>query len=146
MLPQTKASTTGRSLLYYAALANEPDAVRLLLERHGTSGIDALAVAAKEDLAMGETAHTPLMNAMVYGSFEVAKQLLEARADTDKRIPQGQDALMLAAVGGRHDNIQSWLNHFGGSWDLGRVDLGVFYKDPCALIHNLSFPPRCADK
>lgn len=131
------AKSTGRSLLYYAAAANDTEAVRLLLQRRDTAGLnDAVR---NPDLAMGEYPATPLIIVMAWGSFDVARQLLDARAEPKTRmVDSGLDALLGAAVFGRGTNVEAWLNYFDGTWDLERVEptmgtttLGVAANQAC---------------
>ena len=98
--------STGRSLLLYAALADDTEAVRLLLQHHGTASLNITV--RNPDLAMGESPITPLIGAMTCGSFAVARQLLEAKADPKLRITRC-DALMCAAYLGSLGNAKEWL-------------------------------------
>ena len=62
---------------------------------------------------------------MAVGSFKVAKQLLEAKADPMKRMTAtGHDAFFLAAGYDRKNNIDEWLQYFdGGPAFLNRADI-----------------------
>ena len=59
-----EATLTGRTLLYYATLANEPEPVRLILEHQRTVSINV--VLTKPDLVIGQVSTTPLINSMMY--------------------------------------------------------------------------------
>ena len=74
-----EAKLTGQSLLYYATLADQPEAVRLILQSESAATINM--VVAKPDQLIGQISSTPLMTSMAYGSFGVTKQLLDAKAD-----------------------------------------------------------------
>ena len=63
------AQKTGRSLLFYATLANEPEAVRALLQHQRPKQINAAM--RNPDFSMGELPFTPLMASMTFGSFEM---------------------------------------------------------------------------
>jgi len=71
---------------------------------------------------------------MVFGSFDVAKQLLEAKADPTKRMAgNGFDSFMVAAMFGKPGNIRAWLQYFdGASAFLERTDL-TCYSTPLVL-------------
>ena len=65
------ARRTGCSLLMYAALADDAQSLRSLLQHPARANLN-MAIC-KPDLA-----RTPLMCAMAFGSFDITKQLLEA--------------------------------------------------------------------
>merc|ERR1712232_297987 len=62
-----------------------------------------------------------------FGSFEVVKQLLEAKADPTKTTAgNGFDAFMCAAIFGNHKHIAAWIQYFdGASAFLERTELTV---------------------
>lgn len=120
---EANAKKSGHSLLFYAALSNDVEAVRLLLQQPGPAVINSAV--RNPNLTMGEFPFTPLMASMALGSFELVRQLLDARARPEQRTPEGFDALMWAGIYGRHDNIKSWLDHFEGSWSLERTEFEV---------------------
>ena len=95
-------------MLGYAALADDAEAVRLLLQHPARTGLDVAI--RKADLAEGEIPLTPLKGAMTFGSFDVAKQLLEAKADPMKRMAgNGLDAFIGAAIFEKSKNTHAWL-------------------------------------
>merc|ERR1740130_2121193 len=69
---------TGRTLLWHAALANNPEAVKVLL-RH-CDPVSLNAHCQNPNKLLGERMLSPLMCGMCYASFEVVQQLLAARA------------------------------------------------------------------
>jgi hypothetical protein len=62
---------------------------------------------------------------MVFGSFTVARQLLDARADATQRMDAAgnrTDAFILASFFGKSCNVKDWLLYFDGSWPLERTE------------------------
>jgi len=117
----TSAKSTGRSLLLHAALGDECEAVRLLLPHESKATINAFV--RNSASAAGEAPVTPLMAAMTFGTFATVRQLLDAKADPEKRLPgAGLDAFMLGADFGRAANIEQWIEYFAGTWRLERRD------------------------
>merc|ERR1712232_1049905 len=103
-------------MLYYATLANNSEVIRELLQRDGSAGINKVV----RDVSLGEQAFAPLHNALAYGSFEVVRQLLEAKADP--KLPGMLPPLTVAANFSKHANVKLWLEHFGNS-DLELVEI-----------------------
>ncbi len=89
------AKTTGRSLLLYATVANDVEAVRMLLQERGPADINTSVK--NPDKCMGQVPALPLHIAMTFGSFDLVKQLLDARANPEQRK---FDPLMVAAISG----------------------------------------------
>jgi len=107
---EENSQETGRSLLWYAAMADDFGAVQSLLKSIKLEDINR--VLTNPDMQCGELAATPLMLAMAFARFEVVRELLDARADPTVRGQKGQNALHFAASAGNHANITSWLQHF----------------------------------
>jgi hypothetical protein len=118
-------SMTGRSLLYYAVLADEKDVVQHLLVVQGPERLN-LRLKYPASWA-GEFHITPLDAAMIYGSFAVVRLLLEAKANPGLRNPDGRnsDALHNACITGRSDNVRGWLDFFGGTWNMEPAAFGM---------------------
>ncbi|TPX35060.1 hypothetical protein SmJEL517_g02374 [Synchytrium microbalum] len=77
-----------------AAMANEPELVRLMLE-YGAD-VDAATIPSTSTLLRGET--TPLLTAGYYGRINIARMLLEAGANIHARGPNGRSCLHMVAV------------------------------------------------
>ncbi|TPX35061.1 hypothetical protein SmJEL517_g02373 [Synchytrium microbalum] len=105
-----------------AAMANEPELVRLMLE-YGAD-VDGASVASSSAGLSGET--TPLLNAGYYGRINIARMLLEAGANSDARAPNGWSCLLMVAassiIGERGKSDMVRLLRFYKA-DLDDVDL-----------------------
>merc|ERR1712048_1385676 len=79
----TAANTSGRSLLRYAVLANDVEAVRLLLTSSSSSFTAAALETSLSDpiLSLGERSEPPLASAMAVASWDLVETLLDARAN-----------------------------------------------------------------
>merc|ERR1719247_2350489 len=94
------------------------DVVRHLLESQGHEGLN-LTVKKKIKL-VSAFPMSPLEASMWGGSFAVARVLLEAKANPGLRRPDAlrQDAFFTACYASRSDNVKSWLDFFGGTWNM----------------------------
>jgi hypothetical protein len=113
----------GRSLLLYACMSGNVDAVRSIVEED--CSVELGMELRDPMLELGEYPTTPLMASMVFSSFEAVEILLSAKADPEQRIAHsaaagGADALLLAALHGSA-NVMHWLKRFP-EWDLERRD------------------------
>jgi ankyrin repeat protein len=120
-----KAATkkTGMSLLTWAVLANDLAVVKQLL-RDGTASSNKKevnrGVAVERPVLLLWKKQTPVMLAMVFSRFEIVEALLNAGANPTARTSHlGADAVFLAALTGRADNLTEWLARFP-QWDLER--------------------------
>ncbi|TPX35066.1 hypothetical protein SmJEL517_g02378 [Synchytrium microbalum] len=79
-----------------AAMGNEPELVRLMLE-YGAD-VDGATVATSSVVLAGET--TPLQNAAYYGRIRISRMLLEAGANIHARGPNRRSSLLMVASSG----------------------------------------------
>ena len=107
----------GNTALHYAALANNPESIRILLESGAdkecpnTNGKSPLLLAAREGRAKAvaaliqagsqvntadHSAHTPLMHAAYRGHLEIVELLLKGGAEVNANDRYHRTALMLA--------------------------------------------------
>mmetsp|Transcript_172516 Transcript_172516/g.547700 ORF Transcript_172516/g.547700 Transcript_172516/m.547700 type:complete len:665 (-) Transcript_172516:118-2112(-) len=121
---------TGFSLAHFAALSNDPQAIRELALEGKTNFNQSLKINAFHLAYMVQDA-TPLIAAMVYADFPTVEALLEAKADPYQRNANAMDCLFLASCRGRTENVVGWLQRFP-EWDVERNDklLGI---NPCCL-------------
>jgi hypothetical protein len=112
------AHETGRTLLFYAALADEVLVVQHLLKSQNYT----LNAVVKKPLRAIELhgPSAPLMVAMSWGSFEVVRALLEAKANAwlRRRDFLQADAFLVACFHSRSEVIKGWLDFFGGTWNI----------------------------
>lgn len=153
---RVETTTTGASLLFWAAMADDQASVRELLRlgsrdvnRNLSKGTPALSLCAKM---------TPLTIAMAFARWGVVELLLEAGSDPKAKDSQGKDVLMYAAITGNYAVIDPWLRRFP-AWDLDRgqqvlgktaLHLAIFLganKRPTieALLRNGASPLALAD-
>lgn len=90
----TRNDEAGDTVVHYAALADDPRYLRLLLD-HGT----------KPDLANAREGRSPLYEALAGHRHEQLRMLLQAKADPDFRSPLGDTPLLFAARIGDLDAV-----------------------------------------
>jgi len=109
------------SILFYAVLRNDTEAVRLLIS--GSSiGKDRINAYVFEDglVEFGIPARaSALFCAMAFASVNVVRMLLESGADPKISDMNGADPLMYASTFGRVQNIKLWLSRFP-KWSINR--------------------------
>eukprot|EP00930_Biecheleria_cincta_P003905 TRINITY_DN104812_c0_g1_i1.p1 TRINITY_DN104812_c0_g1~~TRINITY_DN104812_c0_g1_i1.p1 ORF type:complete len:735 (+),score=97.79 TRINITY_DN104812_c0_g1_i1:68-2206(+) len=114
------ARKTGRTLLWYATLADDSEAVISLLK--DPEHLATLNIRAKNIFpASGEWDSFPLSNAMWLGSPGLMEQLLDAKANPECMDAKKHDPLMFACMFGRYKNVEAWLDRFP-KWQLERRD------------------------
>ena len=91
-------------------ISNKQERVKCLVSRVPKKGMSSLGVTG------GLTAQ---MIAMGFGNTEIVSLLLEHGADPYEQDIAGNDALMMASIFGRTDNVKFWLEQFP-DWDLER--------------------------
>lgn len=122
----------GRTKIYYAALADDHQALKLALSCDKL--LVSLNIPVREpETEWGERPFTPLMAAMVFASAPVVQLLLDVRADPMIESPGG-NAFTLACSYGRADNVAAWLQWFP-AWDLElRTSIGRRTVGSTALL------------
>merc|ERR1740121_664902 len=107
------ARSSGRSLLLYAAMSDNLEAVRSLVQ--GRCSVEDVNREAKfPELEFGELPLSPLFAAMAVSRFVVVEELLAATANPQQhsKANRGSDALMGAACFGNAENVRGWLHRF----------------------------------
>jgi ankyrin repeat protein len=114
--------SSGASLLFWAAMANDVSSVGELL-RTGCKFVNRGLARDVPELSMFKKT-TPLIAGMAYASWEVVQLLLDSGADPMACDTEGKDALMQASVMGKNANICSWIARFP-DWNLERREVKV---------------------
>ena len=111
----------GSSLLLFAVIANDFDAVTELLCEEGEGRRDvnrALKITrTKVGVLKGIT---PLHMAMMFSSWRVVEALLRAGANPNAALTNGFTPLIVACISNRVDHVTAWLAHFP-SCNLGPI-------------------------
>ena len=113
----------GVSVLIYAVMANQHDAVLDLLGKYTTTELFSLLAwtfpreGVVEIGIPGEA--TALHLAMLLSNHEIVLALLQAGANPNETDVMGNDGLMLACTFGRIRNIQVWCSNVS-NWDANR--------------------------
>jgi ankyrin repeat protein len=116
--------SSGASLLFWAAAANDVFSVRELL-RTGCKFVNRGLAKNTPELSACKNM-TPLHAGMAFACWEVVELLLDGGADPMARDAKGSDSFMFASMFGKDANICSWVARFP-DWNLERreVDLGL---------------------
>jgi hypothetical protein len=121
--------STGASLLYWAAFADDLSSVRELLRIGDKSDVNRKLQYHIPGLSLLPNM-TPLIAAMAFARWKVVEVLLDAGADPMAKCEQGLDALMWAAFLGNTINLAAWLKRYP-QWNLekrtGSVGLTVLH-------------------
>jgi len=112
----------GVSILFYAVLRNDTEAVRLLIS--GSSGIEKDRINEylfKDGLVEFSIPArvSALFCAMIISSVNIVRMLLESGADPKISDMNGADPFIYASVMGRVQNIKLWLSRFP-RWNINR--------------------------
>ena len=113
---------SGISLLIYAAMVNQVELVRKILELYEDRKSDLLAWRFPKEgvVEVGIPGHsTCLFGAMCFASSEIVAELLKAGADIETTDTMGTDPFMAACGLGRLDNVKTWLDH-NSDWEVNK--------------------------
>jgi len=91
-----KTNAAGETPLMMACLLNEPDVVKLMVEKY--------------EVEINKTGWTPLHYAATNGNIEIVKYLLDHSAYVDAGSPNATTPLMMAARGGHIDTVKLLLD------------------------------------
>lgn len=120
------AQQTGLTLVLFAALHDDPEAIQALTSEQGGRRHETNVVLKEQidHLSYFFKGAGPLHIAMAHSSWSTCKAVLDGGADPQCAMANGMDPLFTGCCKGNLPNVTAWLQHFPG-WLCDRVEPGM---------------------